>query len=334
MSDQGKKDVDEDSEEIFDLRPKEVTLTGAPAVREDFLMTKSEGTTLNDLELHGLASKLGVDGIEAIPEVEIKKAITLKTEAENETEKGLHDDEEEDPDKKGKVPPQFMKKAEDDDKDKKDDDEDELDLGKSDLIRTLAPALLTQKSSLPASLVKALEKSVEEGKDDDADTDSAKAVADVMKSELPTLFKMVSEPLLADIKKSEDRIATLEAERDLVGYREIAKSMPGDIEKVAVRLAHLSKSMSKSEYDSFVEEQRGIFKTLEESDLLKSIQGHAVDTTDPIVAVQVKAEAEIAKSGKSGDPEALANALIHVLNSEPAMANAYHREMENRAAAR
>ncbi len=192
---QGTKDSDEDLEEMFRLRPAEVTLTGAPAVREEFLMTKSK-VTLNDLELHGLASKLGVDGIEAIPEVEVSKAVAMKTE-----EQKAEDDEDEDDDKDkkdkddkgGKVPPQFLKK-EDDDKDD-DEDEKELDLGKNALIRTLAPTMLTAKADLPANIVKALEKIVEEdSKTDDDDTDTAKAVAEVMKSEWPGLIKAINEP--------------------------------------------------------------------------------------------------------------------------------------------
>ena len=340
MSGQVKKETDEENEEIFDLRTAEVTLTGAPAVREDFLMTKAE-LTLNDLELHGLASKLGVDGIEAIPEVEIRKAVTLKVEEENEEDKKkrLHE-EEEDPDKNGKVPPQFAKKAEgeDDDDDKDEDDDKPLELGKSSVIRGLAPAMLTVKADLPKSLVRALEKSIEDGKaDDDEDKDEMKkneALVEAMKSEMPGILKLVSEPLHADIKKSQERISTLEAERDMVGFREIAKSMPGDEEKIAARLAHLSKSMSKSEYDAFVEEQQGIFKTLEESDLLKSVQGRGVDSTDPIAVVEARADAEIAKSGKAGNQQAKAEALLSILESDSVVANAYHREMEQRAAAR
>ena len=339
MSGQVKKGTDEDNEEIFDLRTAEVTLTGAPAVREDFLMTKAE-VTLNNLELHGLASKLGVDGIEAIPEVEIRKAITLKVEEENEEDKKKRmDEEEEDPDKKGKVPPQFLKKVEDeDDKEDEEDEDKPLELGKSSVIRGLAPAMLTVKADLPKSLVRALEKSIEDGKaEDDDDDDEMKksgALVEAMKSEMPGILKLVAGPLHADIKKSQERIATLEAERDMVGFREIAKSMPGNEEKVASRLAHLSKSMNKADYDAFVEEQQGIFKTLEESDLLKSIQGRGVDATDPIAVVQTRAEAEIAKSGKAGDPQALGEALMRILDSDPAMARAYNNEMEQRAAAR
>ncbi|MCH8825517.1 MAG: hypothetical protein IIB16_01055, partial [Chloroflexi bacterium] len=321
MSGQVKKGRDEDNEEIFDLRTAEVTLTGAPAVREDFLMTKAE-VTLNDLELHGLASKLGVDGIEAIPEVEIRKAITLKVEEENEEDKkkGLHDDEE-DPDKKGKVPPQFMKKAEDEE-DEEEDEDKPLELGKSSVIRGLAPAMLTVKADLPKSLVRALEKSIEDGKaEDDEDKDEMKkneALVEAMKSEMPGILKLVSEPLHADIKKSQERIATLESERDMVGFREIAKSMPGDEEKIAARLSHLSKSMNKADYDAFVEEQQGIFKTLEESDLLKSVQGRGVDATDPIASIQARAEAEVSKSGKAGDQQAVGEALTRRLESDPA----------------
>ena len=300
-------------------------------------MTKAE-VTLNDLELHGLASKLGVDGIEAIPEVEIRKDVTLKVEEENEEDKkkGLHDDEE-DPDKKGKVPPQFMKKAEDEEDDEEDEDKP-LELGKSSVIRGLAPAMLTVKADLPKSLVRALEKSIEDGKaEDDEDEDEMKksgALVEAMKSEMPGILKLVAGPLYTEIKKSQDRIDTLEAERDMVGFREIAKSMPGNPENVASRLAHLSKSMNKVDYDAFVEEQQGIFRTLEESDLLKSVQGRGIDATDPINAVQIRAEAEIAKSGKAGDPQALGEALGRILESDPAMARAYNTEMENRAAAR
>lgn len=329
MSNQGKKDTD-DKEEMFDLNPKEVTLTGAPAVKEDFLMVKgNEG--LNDLELHGLAAKGGYNGIEAIPEVEIKKAVDLKTEAENEAAKGLHADDE-DPDK-DKTPEQLRKQEEDKDKE---DDEDELDLGKSHVVRSLAPAMLTVKADLPKNLVKALEKSVadaEAEKEDDKDTEAAKAVAEVMKSEAPALATLIQAPLLVEIKKSTDRIAALEAERDLVAFTEVAKSMPGDVEKVAKRLVILKKSMNTKDFDTFVEEQQGVQKALLESEAFKSMQGRGVDTSDAVRAVQAKAEAEISKSGKSGDQVELAKAITHILETDKTLADAYHKDMQRAAAA-
>ena len=332
---QGTKVADEDLEEMFAIRTAEVTLTGAPAVREDFLMTKSNMVALNNLELHGLASKLGVTGIEAIPEVEISKAVDLKTEEL----KAEEDEKEEDDDKdKNKIPPQLRKAADDDDPDKdkkkdmdEDDDEDELDLGKSQIMRALAPAILAQKSGLPDSIVKALEKAVADKEPDDADTEAAKAVASVLsKSESP-LVKMIQDPLLKQIQKSEDQLAELVQERDEARMHVIAKSIPGDIDAMTKRLVMLKKSMPASEFDAFVKEQQGIQTMIEENEMMKSIQGRGVDASDAQAAVRTKAEAMISKAGKAGDQVELAKAIVTVLDQEPALATQYHKDMQHNA---
>lgn len=333
MNRQVTKDADEDLEEMFAIRPAEVTLTGAPAVREDFLMTKS-AVQLNNLELHGLASKLGVDGIEAIPEVEISKAVAIKSE-ELKAEDDDKDKDDEKDDEKNKIPPQLRKdddgskKADDDDED--DDKDDELDLGKSQIMRALAPAILAQKSDLPNSVVKALEKIVGDSKEDDADSEAAKAVASVLsKSESP-LVKMIQDPLLKQIKKSEDQLAELVQERDEARMHEIAKSIPGNIDAMTKRLVLLKKSMPASEFDAFVKEQQGIQIMIEENEMMKSIQGRGVDASDAQNAVRTKAEAMISKAGKAGDQVELAKAIVTVLDQEPALAQQYHKDMQRNA---
>ncbi len=330
---QGTKDKDEDLEEMFRLRPAEVTLTGAPAVREEFLMTKST-VKLNDLELHGLASKLGVDGIEAIPEAEVSKAIALKSEELKAEDDDKEDDEDEDKEggKKNPIPPQFRKNEDmddkDKDKDKKEDDEDdkELDLGKSAVMRSLAPTILTaSKADLPANVVKALEKIVaEDEKSDNDDTDAAKAVAEVMKSEMPGIVNAISAPY-------EKRLAQLEGERDAAAMHEIAKSIPGDTGKMTKRLVILKKSMPKADFDEFVAEQVGLQKSIDESELMSTIQGRAVNASEPEQTIQSKAEAIVSKAGKTGDPIALAKAIETVMDLEPALANQYNNDMQARA---
>ncbi len=330
---QGTKGKDEDLEEMFRLRPAEVTLTGAPAVREEFLMTKSK-VQLNNLELHGLASKLGVDGIEAIPEAEVSKAIALKSEelkAEDD-DKEDEDDKDKDKDGKGKVPPQFMKREDEDDEDKKkgvhdddDEDDDDLDLGKSAVMRALAPTILASKADLPASVVKSLEKIVaEDEKSDSDDTDAAKAVAEVMKSEMPGIVKAISEPY-------EKRLAGLEAERDSAQMHEIAKSIPGDTGKMTKRLVILKKSMPKVDFDEFVQEQVSLQKNIDESEAMSTLQGRGTNASEPEQTVRRKAEAIVSKSGKTGDKVELAKAIETVMEQEPALARAYNNDMQARA---
>ena len=113
-------------------------------------------------------------------------------------------------------------------------------------------------------------------KSDDKETD---ALIEVVKSALPGVFETViaktTAPLLADIKKSHDRIDELETQRARDELRETARtlvvddSLPSD--EFITQLAVIQKSMSPEQFKTYLEGQRSQVAMIQKSALFERV---------------------------------------------------------------
>ena len=122
------------------------------------------------------------------------------------------------------------------------------------------------------------------GKGADADADDDKdngkesaALIEVVKSALPGVFETVVEkttaPLLAEIKKSQDRIDELEGQRAKDELREIARTLMTDdgppSAEFITQLSLIQKSMTPDQFKTYLESQRSQIAMIQKSALFE-----------------------------------------------------------------
>ena len=320
--------------EIRDLSPKEVSLTVAPQVQEEFLLMKSHTMELTRTEVVDLAKSEGVM-VEDLTDEIIAKAETGKAKEKEELKK--KSDEELSPEDKKRL--ENLNKQEPNEDEEEDDDEEEMKKSQEQLRKARISVMKTAASILgvkPSVIKKAVEDELKKGvhkPGDEEDDEIKKSQLEELAKSIPGLRDLIENPLKAEIEKSNKRLQGLEDERDLTSAVEIAKSMPGDTLVVANRLITLKKAMSVKEYDDYVEEQKGLKIQLSKSEVFKQMgSGRSVGGATAESKLQALADQVISKSGVTKKSEK-ADALALVMEQNPELTNEYNSDMEKAASA-
>ena len=320
--------------EIRDLSPKEVSLTVAPQVQEEFLLMKSHTMELTRTEVVELAKSEGVM-VEDLTDEIIAKAETGKAKEKEELKK--KSDEELSPEDKKRL--ENLNKQEPNEDEEEDDDEEEMKKSQEQLRKARISVMKTAASILgvkPSVIKKAVEDELKKGvhkPGDEEDDEIKKSQLEELAKSIPGLRDLIENPLKAEIEKSNKRLQGLEDERDLTSAVEIAKSMPGDTLVVANRLITLKKAMSVKEYDDYVEEQKGLKIQLSKSEVFKQMgSGRSVGGATAESKLQALADQVISKSGVTKKSEK-ADALALVMEQNPELTNEYNSDMEKAASA-
>ncbi len=316
--------------EIQDLSPKEVSLTVAPQVREEFLLMKSQTMELTRTEVVELAKSEGVT-VEDLTDEVIAKAEGNKAKEKEELKKKT--DEE--------LTPEDRKRLANLNKQDPEEEEEEEDMKKSqeELKKARISVMKTAASILgvkPSVIKKAVEDELKKGvhkPGEEEDDEIKKSQLEELAKSIPGLRDLIESPLKAEITKSNERLQGLEDERDLTAAVEIAKSMPGDTLVVAKRLIQLKKSMDSGEYQDYIEEQKGIKVQLSKSATFSQMgSGRSTEGTTAESKIMALADQVIAKSGNTSKT-AKGDAISLVMEQNPDLANQYNREMEKAASA-
>ncbi len=296
-------------EELVNIEPVEVSLTIAPMVKEDFLMTKSAVKfELKAEDIHEIAKSLGLEP-EEVSQEEVKQA--LKTAAAV-IEKAM--------------PPQLAAALEGN-KDKKkpdDDDEDEEEAmmkaisgASADVKKALAAAhgiLAVHKSKLPTSLVAVLKafdkaKKADPSAFEEADVKkSATDMIEIFKSQFPGVVEAIVEPVQKQLTDANKTIQAMQDARELDELRELAKSMPiqGEPDQAAQKLLGIKKALSPEQWEDFVKDQQAIYAQVSKSSLFNQVSGRSDNSGTATDRMLAKAKELVQKSaGKSSIEEAI-----------------------------
>ena len=130
------------------------------------------------------------------------------------------------------------------------------------------------------AIIKSAQEADNKSKDDDDSTKDDKesaALVEIVKSALPGVFETVitktQEPLLAEIKKSQERIDELEAQRARDGLREIAHTLIADesqpTDEFITQLSLIQKSMAPEQFKAYLEGQRSQIAMIKKSALFE-----------------------------------------------------------------
>lgn len=244
-------------------------------------------------ELESLAQSLGVS-VEEIPEVEIQKHMTAKAAAE----------------------------------------------AKDKAVQLAARMLGPYMDQMPTSVQKFFSSvsQADQKKPDKASQDEeygeygqVKKSIELLKSTFPDLVQELTKPLQEQLSQAQSRLASLEEEREASKMRELAKSMPGDLETTTKRLVMLKKSLPEEEFQAFVKDQVALGETIRKSEAFKQISSSGEGPVDVTSKVEALAREVVAKSTSNPtDPVALAKAIEFVLDQNPDLKRQYYVETKNR----
>jgi hypothetical protein len=312
-------DNDGKRRKITDLDPIEVTLTFAPAIREEFIMAKS-ANPLNEQELEALAKSLNIEKVEDIPADKLQAAIASKDASGGNLDPRL--------DKRMPGDPDPDKKPDEDDPTKKPNPFANLDQSVSQALTVAAKALEPHMQSLPEDIQKyfgALPKP------DIAPPGSTEPnpMLEAVKSALPEIMKSVTDPMENTIKSLTEQVDALSTEKEMVESRTIAKSISADVEGTAGFLVELKKNgISDENFKKYVEDQRRMYHAASQSDAFRTISKSKGDSVSAYDQVMAKAQDMVAKSENPTNSDVLAKSIQHVLDTNPELAMQYNRDMD------
>jgi hypothetical protein len=322
-------DADGKRKRITDLDPIEVTLTFAPAIREDFIMAKSEGTPLDATELSALAKSLQIEKAEDIPPDKLQAAMAAKASGQPIT----GDPNQDDPTKQANLPGDpDPKKMPDDDPTKKPDPFANLDKSVSQAITEAAKALMPHFASLPPEIAKFFQGAPQpdpmvEPSNNPADPSPQ---LEAVKTELSKSNKELA-AAGSKITNLEQQLTAIQDKSDLEECRVIAKSISPNVEGTAQFLLELKKNgITDADFKEYVEGQRRMYVAASESDAFAEISkseknGEGATAYDKVMKM---AQEMVAKSENPADPTALAKSIQAVLDLNPELATQYEQDVD------
>lgn len=325
------------TEEVIDHDPVELTLTKAPAVREEILMKKSD-IELNDEELQELRKSLGLDEGADIPDDEKKKAEDAKIEGLKKAGKitdddlkrlreggGDDDDEEDDEEKKRK---------------KKEEEDETMKKSVSQKVTAAQKVLADVMDSLPEDVQKFFKDSSVDTGVDTAEV-AKSVVAEIKKSFGDVVESAETKALRAEVAELKKSITDLTGKAADAELLEIAKRISATPEKEIATLRTLRKSMSDEDFKGYVEGQERMFRAANNSEAFRQVSSGANNGASTVGGASAKlveiAKSQIKKSedGNSNDQAQVAKVLAEILENpgeHSELVDQYHKEQQTAAA--
>lgn len=321
----GKASGDSRDEELVGIEPVEVSITVAPMVREDFLMTKS---AITPEAVQEVVKSLGIEPTD-LTDADLEKVHAAVVKAmPPQLAAALQGGG-------GDAPPAKKKPV-----DPNEPDEDELCKSILDsspevkkAMQAAAGLLKTHKSALPAPLtavLKALAKAQKDNPDAFKDADVSKSDIEVFKSAFPGVIEEITAPLTRQLAEATKTVQEMVDSRDLSDMHELAKSMPlqGEPDAVAKRLLDMKKAMPTALWDEFVADQKAIFAQVSKSESFRQVSGRGMDGSATEKMQQLAKDIVQKSSGQTSIDDALAL----VAQDRPDLYSEYLNEQRNAAA--
>lgn len=291
--------------ELEDIDQIELSLTGAPAIKEGFIMTKSA----TDEELRTKFDEFS----KLEDEDERFEAFKKLVDEVSKQDEDEDEDEEEDGSKRGrkKQPPFNFEKLDD----------------ASKVALRLVQQALSGVEDLPESVAD-FTKAIEENLSENGKSQTSKSeMVEFAKSRYPGLVEAISEPFQKKLDEVTKTAEELKATAELDEMKKVAADLPGDVEEVAKQLLVFKKALSEEDFDKYVEQQKGLKAQVSKSELFERRSGSRAAEGSAEARIEAKVQSIIQKSGGKTD---WADALDIVAKDDSALYEEYQREVRNR----
>jgi len=334
-----KKFAQDIEEQMTSLDPAEVTFTAAPAVREEWFMTKNEDQ-MTEEELTELAKSLGIEDPKEdwTPEQTAKIQKSLEDPA-SPVSRGIlsiiRKAFGQAPPAPGAPPggPPAPGVPEDPNKPKPNPfappEPGGLDKSVSQSVTMAAKFLAPVMMSLPPEIQKFFGAAAPAPEVPMAPMMKSE-LADLLKSEAPELITEITAPIQKSLDETIALVTVMKAERDLNEMIAVAKSMGAPEPEAYAAVLQVMKNNSTEEgFKAFQESQKAMFEQAKSSDAFKQISGGSIGSGDGSATGKLLALADevVAKSNSDKPLDVQkAEALTIAIEQNPDLARQYEAE--------